>query len=580
METLFQSIKLIIIFGVFSLLMPSCEDMMGDYLEKPPGVDVTEDTIFSSQINAERFLMGIYREGMYSDMPEWSDRDGWDSDFKIGFSDEGKQVASWYNSVAYNNGNMSNTRNPLDSKWSWRWRALRAVNIFLDRIDDVPDASQQYKNQARGQALFIRGMNYLELFKRYGGVPIVDHRFNSNDLENFNIPRSTIEETVNFIIKDAEEAASLLPDNWPTQYTGKITKGAALMLKSRTLLYAASPLSNTDTPPLSLPSDDNLLICYGNYDVSRWQKAADAAKAVIDWAPKAGVKLLTGSDRSYQDTWEVPDNDEVILSPKMYSQEQGYWSGTFKSLNNFYQIQGGVMITQNHVERYETKDGNPQPWDKINGGNNLTEIYENMDPRFKQSVAHNGSYWNVDFPVLWFYEGGVPNNQPPRVDNKTGYWIRKWVPTTLTLSRTAYVNWHWARLSEAYLNYAESLNESQGPVPEAYQAINTIRNRVGMPDLPTNLTQSEFREKVRNERAVELAFEDHRLWDLMRWCIAEETLNAPMFGIKIYKLPEPSTEYRYEYYAYEERTWKKPMYRLPFNQNEIDKGYLIQNPGW
>ena len=576
MKTLF---KLTIAFGLFLLYLTSCEDMMGDFLEKPPGVDVTEDTIFSSQINAERFLMGIYREGVYSDMPEWSDRDGWDSDFKIGFSDEGKQVASWYNSVAYNQGNMSNTRNPLDSKWSWRWRAIRAINIFIERIDDVPDASQEYKNQAKGQALFIRGMNYLELYKRYGGVPLINMRITTENPENLSINRSTLEETVNFIIKDAEAAAGLLPDRWPSQYTGKVTKGAALMLKSRTLLYAASPLSNTNTPPLTLPGEDNKLICYGNYDVNRWKLAADAAKAVIDWAPGAGIVLLSGTDRSYQDTWEVPDNAEVIMTPKMYPQTQSYSSSTFKSLNNFYMIQGGIMITQNFVEKYEKKDGTPQAWNR-NGGNNLAQIYAEMDPRFKQSVAHNGSYWNVDFPELKFYEGGVPDNQPPRVDNMTGYWIRKWVPTTLTRTVQAYINWHWARLSEAYLNYAEALNEFQGPGPEAYLAINTVRNRVGMPSLPANLTQAEFRDKVRNERAVELAFEDHRLWDLMRWCIAEDVLNGPMWGLKIYQLPEPSTEFRYEYYIFEERTWKTPMYRLPFMQGEIDKGYLIQNPGW
>jgi hypothetical protein len=576
MKTLF---KFTIAFGILFLYLTSCEDMMGDFLEKPPGVDVTEDTIFSSQINAERFLMGIYREGMYSDMPEWSDRDGWDSDFKIGYSDEGKQVASWYNSVAYNQGNMSNTRNPLDSKWSWRWRAIRAINIFLERIDDVPDASQEYKNQAKGQALFIRGMNYLELYKRYGGVPLIDIRITTENPENLSINRSTLEETVNFIIKDAEEAAALLPDKWPSQYTGKVTKGAALMLKSRTLLYAASPLSNTATPPLSLPGEDNKLICYGNYDANRWKLAADAAKAVIDWAPGAGIRLLSGSDRSYQDTWEVPDNAEVIMTPKMYSQSQSYSSSTFKSLNNFYMIQGGIMITQNFVERYEKKDGTLQVWNR-NGGNDIARIYADMDPRFRQSVAYNGSYWNVDFPELKFYEGGVPDNQPPRVDNMTGYWIRKWIPTTLTRTVPAYINWHWARLAEAYLNYAEALNEYQGPTPEAYQAVNTIRNRVGMPDLPANLTQVEFREKVRNERAVELAFEDHRLWDLMRWCMAEDVLNGPMWGLKIYKLPEPSTEFQYEYYIFEERTWKTPMYRLPFNQGEIDKGYLVQNPGW
>ena len=163
MKTLIKITKLIIVVSIINLYFSSCENMMGNFLDKPPGVDVTEDTIFSNQISAERFLMGIYREGMYSDMPEWSDRDGWDSDFKIGFSDEGKQVASWYNSVAYNNGNMTNTWNPLDSKWSWRWRALRAVNIFLDRIDDVPDASHEYKNQAKGRAIFIRDMVEFQL---------------------------------------------------------------------------------------------------------------------------------------------------------------------------------------------------------------------------------------------------------------------------------------------------------------------------------------------------------------------------------------------------------------------------------
>lgn len=579
MKTLIKITKLIIVVSIINLYFSSCEDMMGNFLDKPPGVDVTEDTIFSNQISAERFLMGIYREGMYSDMPEWSDRDGWDSDFKIGFSDEGKQVASWYNSVKYNNGNMSNTRNPLDSKWWWRWIALRAVNIFLDRIDDVPDASQEYKNQAKGQAIFIRGMNYLELLKRYGGVPIIDRRLTNEDAQGEKIPRSTLEETVNFIIKDAETAASLLPDSWPSQYSGKITKGAALMLKARTLLYAASPLSNTENPPLSLPGEDNKLICYGNYDANRWKLAADAAKAVIDWAPGAGVRLLSGSERSYQDTWEVPDNAEIILGPKMYAPLQHYGCSTFKSLNNFYIIQGGIMITQNFVEFYERTDGTPQPWNR-NGGNNLAEIYSNMDPRFKQSVAYNGSYWNVDFPELKFYVGGVPDNQPPRVDNKTGYWIRKWIPTVLTRNTQAYVNWHWARLAEAYLNYAEALNEFQGPTAEAYQAVNTIRNRVGMPNLPTGLNQAEFRDKVRRERAIELAFEDHRLWDLMRWRMAEQTLNAPMWGLKIYKLPEPSNEFRYEYYIFQERSWKTPMYRLPFNQNEVDKGYLVQNPGW
>jgi hypothetical protein len=144
------------------------------------------------------------------------------------------------------------------------------------------------------------------------------------------------------------------------------------------------------------------------------------------------------------------------------------------------------------------------------------------------------------------------------------------------------MNWHLYRLAEAYLIYAEALNEYQGPTDEAYQAINTIRNRVGMPNLPEGLSQEEFRARVRNERAVELAFEEHRLWDIIRWTIAEQdgVMRGKMWALKITKQPEPSAEFSYSYVAFQERSWLPAMYRLPFPQSEVDKGYLVQNPGW
>ena len=580
MKKLDQLAKLTIVFSIFYMLLMSCEDMMGGYLDKPPGVDVTEDTIFSSQINAETFLMGIYRDGMYMDLPEWSERQGRrDSPFSC-FCDEGENGASWYTSHLYNNAGITVNTNRDEGRWTYRWKAIRAINILLDRIDDVPDANQEYKNQVKGQALFIRGLCYFEMFKRYGGMPIVNSRFDLSDPEALKVQRSTLEETVNFIVKDAEDAAALLPDRWSVQFTGKITKGAAMMLKARTLLYAASPLSNTGTPPLSLPGENNKLICYGSADINRWKLAADANKAVIDWAPGAGVRLLTGSDRSYQDVWEVPDNEEVILATKLVG-FVSYSHDIFKSLNNFYVVQSGTMITQNFVEKYEKKDGTPQVWNR-NGGDNLAQLYEELDPRFRQSVGYNGSYWNRDFPVLTMWEGAVPANQPPLVDNKTGYWLRKFVPEVLNRTTQAYANWHLYRLAEAYLNYAEAVNEFQGPTPEAYQAVNIIRNRVGMPDFPSGLSQEQFREKLRNERSIELAFEEHRLWDIMRWIIAEQdgVMQGRMWGIKITQQPEPSTEFTYTYNVFEERYWKAGMYRIPFNQNEVNKGYLVQNPGW
>lgn len=579
MKIIVHLIKFTIVFSIINVLSTSCEDMMGNFLDKPPGVDVTEDTIFSTQINVETFLNGIYRDGMYSDIPEWTSRNGYREWLFASITDEGECPAAWYSCNTYNRGGVTVNSN-FDGCWSHRWIAIRSINILLDRIDEVPDASQEYKNQAKGQALFIRALCYFEMFKRYGGVPIVDFRFNLDDPESLKVPRSTLEETVNFILKDTETAANLLPNSWPSQYTGKITKGAALMLKSRTLLYAASPLSNTASPVLSLPGENNKLICYGNTDKNRWKLAADAAKAVIDWAPSAGVALLSGYDKAYQDVWEVPDNKEIILSVKQQP-AQAYNSTMWRAYNNFYHPQAGVNITQNWVEKYEKKDGTRQIWNR-NGGDNLNEIYAELDPRFDQSIAYNGCYWNPDFPVITMWEGAVASNQPPLVGNQTGYWLRKFVPPTMNRTTLGFPNWHLYRLAEAYLNYAESINEYEGPAPEAYQAVNIIRSRVGLPNLPSGLTQEQFRERVRNERDVEFAFEEHRLWDTHRWVIAHEegVLNGDMWGIKIYKQEPPSTEFSYTYHVFERRTFTKNMYRTPFLQNEINKGYLIQNPGW
>lgn len=568
----------------------SCEDMMGDFLEKPPGVDVTVDTIFSSQINAEKFLMGIYRNGMYTDLPMWNDRDG-GRDAAYGcYCDEAENVASWYSSQMYNtasittsnNGDMGRWGDVNIGRWRYRWIAIRSINTFLSRINKVPDADTEYKNQARGQVLFLRGLCYFEMFKRYGGVPIVDKELDSSDPNVGKIPRASVEETVNFIVKDATEAAELLPDTWPEQYTGKATKGAALMLKARTLLYAASPLTNTDNPPLSL-GEHNDLICYGNYDANRWKLAADAAKAVIDWAPTAGVHLITdqGVDKNYSYVWNHPDNAEVILASKLtgaiYSNMIAYFS-----LNNFYAPQAGTMITQNFVEKYERKDGTPQKWNP-DGGDNLSQLYSELDPRFAQSIGYNGSYWNADYPELKLWTGAGPINQPPLLDLKTGYWLKKLVPLELTQNRPSIMQWNLYHLAEAYLNYAEALNEyHHGPVQEAYDAVNIIRERSGMPDFPAGLSYEAFRDKLRNERAIELFFEEHRLWDIMRWRIAEEegVMQGNMRGIKIEKLPAPSKEFRYKPYVFEQRSWKAAMYHIPFLQVEVDKGYLIQNPGW
>lgn len=579
-----KNLLVIISFSLIVCIMStSCEDMMGNFLEKPPGVDVTLDTIFSTQIQAETFISGIYTDGMYTDLPRWSVLDGRRDAITACCTDEAESVASWYWSQAYNRASMTvYNLTQGDGRWYARWMAIRQTNMFLEKIDDLQNAEPGYIEQAKGQVRFIRALNYFEMLKRYGGVPIVTKVFQpDDDLTDMKLPRNTFKETLDFIVSECDAAALLLPDKWPSTYTGKATRGAALMLKSKALLFAASPLFNTATPVLDLPGYNDL-ICYGNFDNNRWQLAADAAKAVIEWAPSAGCFLITdrGIYENYMYVWEQPHNAEIIMAVNLLS-TAAYSTMAFKSINNFYLAEAGTTVTFNWVKKYEKLDGTPQTWDP-QGGHNLSQMYAELDPRFRQAIAYNGSYWNVDFPNLTLYKGAVEPSQPPLLGCFGGHWLHKWVPRSLTRTVRAHLNWYLFRLAEAYLNYAEALNEAQGPVSEAYNAVNIIRSRSGMPDFPAGLTKEQFREKIRNERDIELAFEDHRLWDIYRWRIAENegVMQGNMWGIKIYKQPDPSTEYSWAPYVFEVRSFNKKMYLHPFLQNEINKGYLIQNPGW
>lgn len=591
--------NLIVIVSVcflFITLISSCERGLNDFLDKAPGVDVTEDTIFSSKSQLETFIAGTYLDGMNS---IFAYDFGHTGQILVPFSsasDESEAAHDgWFNTEKWNAGLINSQFSFEDDRWEMRWRAIRRVNILMDRVNDVPGIDENYKKQVTGEALFIRALNYFEMVKRYGGVPIIDRRLGVDD--NLKIPRATIEECFNFIVHDCDSAVTLLPDNLPAIYKGKASKGAALALKAKALLYAASPIFNSSSPYLSLGANNNL-ICYGNYELSRWQKAADAAKAVIDWAPKGGCSLVTdqGADKNYKYVWEINDNQEIILANKSLNDINFWfypWIGIMPGCFNW----GGRSVPMNFVKLYERKDGTPQTWDFVNGGNDLNQKYAELDPRFKQSFAYDGTemFWDNTKPIKMSYSEPVDLNGDgkysgpgesaagPHLEScETGAWVRKFHPDALVYNIYSYpVNDILFRLAEAYLNYAEALNEVQGPVKEAYTAVNTIRERSGMPDLPTGLSKDEFRIRVRNERAVELAYEEHRFWDVRRWLIAENegVMQGNFWGIKIFKIPG-STELKYQPFVFETRIFHRNMYLHPFLQGEVNKGYLVQNPGY
>lgn len=604
---------------ILSVILISGCKKFENFLEKPPGVGYEDDKLFSNEVELDKLLSQIYRFGMVSG---YNYRNNWGATPAAGlhfsvladFTDESQQDIEFVSAArTWNNGAVTNTDiiNSEDNRYYMRWIDFRLINLLLKRIDEVPGTGPDgkldptYKNQIIGQVKFIRALNYFEMFQRYGGVPIVEQVFEVG--EEVKVPRSTVEQTVNFIVKDCDEAFNLLPAEWVDKNDkGRPFKATALALKARVLLYAASPLFNTGTPYISMNNPaDNKLICYGNTDINRWKLAADAAKALIDHAESGGkIKLVDDPAKrvpalvngfwvgNYRDNWNSPDNSETLLLVRFISgavnAQEGPWTNGYPKF--FGGFIGGPSVPFNFQLKYETTTGSTPNWNMA-GGNDLNKIYNTLDYRFKQTVAYVGSKWNADVLTVNSFIGGFggPNGQIFKLENAPGSaFAHKMIPDALRWTVGVTPQWPLFRLNEAYLNYAEALNEFTPNAPEAYAAINKIRTRSGMPNITSANTpgQDAFRQRIRNERAVELAYENHRFWDVRRWLVAENEgiMKGAFYGIEVKKIagaPVGSdTEFSYKPFVFMTRAFNKAMYLHPFQLSEVLKGNLTQNPGW
>ncbi|MHA4847295.1 RagB/SusD family nutrient uptake outer membrane protein [Flavitalea antarctica] len=602
--------NLLLLLACTGLLVTSCKKVT-EFLDKPPGVDIDEDVIFSSKVEVERYTATMYQYGLPSPLPLRASETGipaaalvigtGNNTISAGITDEAEASEDFSFTQLWNGGSITpqNIVVNEDNRYFLRWQAIRAANIIIERIGEVPNADDTYKDQVTGEALFIRAINNFEMLKRYGGFPLVMKRI--VDLEDSKIPRSTFEECVNAISRDCDEAVAKLPSVQPAQFTGRAHKGAALALKARLLLYAASPLFNAATPPISFGSaEDDKLLGYGRFDNNRWKAAADASKAVLDWAQGAGLALVDVPgkripvlapgqrvDGNYRTAWEQNDNSEIILANKVYGTAKGLtsfpWQHVIPRSNHVTNAGGfwvGTSVTFNFVRKYEKRDGTPQTWNPA-GGNNLLQKYAELDPRFSQTVLYVGARLHANVTQVQIWEGALSN----KATCKGGHWMLKWVPDALP-SANQVANIPIFRLNEFLLSYAEAINEyNNGPNAEAYDAVNRIRLRSGMPPLPAALSQAQFRQRVQNERDIELAFEDHRFNDIRRWKIAEQdgVMAGNFQGLEIQRLnnttPFP-TAFSYKPFVFETRAWSPRQYFFPFDNNEVLKGNLKQNPGW
>jgi len=490
-----------------------------------------------------------------------------DNNISAGMSDEAEQTAPTSNAQRFNDGSWDAYNNP-DNPYGYYYEGIRAANYFLEYTvdyknqlaqnrDTISDRSYQYNldvadiGYMRGEAHILRAFFYYDLSKRYGGVPLVTKVLSLTD--DADLPRAGYDSIVNFIVSEIDNYADSLQVNWKTYNSdqdGRFTKGAALALKSRVLLYAASPLHNETN------------------DLSKWEAAAKAAHDVIALNQ---YTLSTNYQQLFLESASTNDN-EIIWSircgPTNDMEKANYPIATPGG-------NSGVTPSQNLVAQYEYT-GTPNP----------NNPYANRDPRLNYSVVANNSTWNSRTIQIW--SGGTDSWQNTNA-SRTGYYLKKFLIDNLYLTQNEkrIHNWVMFRYAEILLNYAEAMNEAYGPDQDngygltARAAVNQVRSRKGvaMPSVVAS-NQSDMRDAIKHERMIELAFEDHRYWDLLRWKDAETVLNEPLRGIKA---DNSGGTVSYSEFNVENRVFIAPkMYYYPIPQVEINKskGILIQNPGW
>ncbi|HEX8018336.1 RagB/SusD family nutrient uptake outer membrane protein [Mucilaginibacter sp.] len=558
-----------------------------DFLDKKPLTEISADVFWKDQNLANAYVNTIYSQigqgftesWMSSVVDEtyltWSRGCEPITQAYITPSNLGRMNGAWYGNDYRN--------------WGTVWANIKNCNVFFENIDKTTFTNTTLKNRLLGEVTFIRALEYFDLVSRWGGMPLITKSFNLDNVDDAaKMVRSTYKENVDFIVAECDKAAALLPVSYSGQDIGRATKIAALALKSRMLLYAASPLMNK--------SGVDPLVGYASPDAARWQKAADAAKAVIDQATANGYSLYNKySDvkTNYTQLFLDKNNSEIIFD------RQNFGSMHYLDQSNGpngYGEWGGNTPIQEFVDDFEMVDGTKFDW------NNPAEKkapYANRDARLYATVLCDGDPWKGRPVEEHFNEvtengtvvlrGGKDTKDGPSSWNtsKTGYNVRKflneaYVVDSWTFTGASAQNWIWFRLAEFYLNYAEA-EYNLGNEGEAKLALNKIRQRAQMP-LATE-SGTALWDKIAHERRIELAFEEHRYFDTRRWMIASTVLNKPATGIVITRKLDGTTEYLAHTGTpatlVEDRKFKEANYWLPIPQSEVERNAALkQNPGY
>lgn len=539
-----------------SLGLMSCEDV----LDKKNLSAITEGDVWTDPVLATAFVNNIYMS-----VPSW--------DVTLAdATDEASRSSSWISgTTTIDNGGPA----------YWPYADIRKMNLFLQEIDKPSSTiDQAVKKTLKGQVRFIRAFVYFEIIKRYGGVPLVTTAQERDD--DLRVPRNSTKECFDFVLSELNAAADELPESYPAADLGRVTKGAALAMKGRVLLFRASPQFN--------PTNNQ----------AHWQAAYDANKEAITYLASKGVGLVDTYSNAALFLAEM--NKEVVfairyLNPSGRTQNR---DAAVRPIDFTANATGGCHPTQEMVDAFPLKSGKKTAWNDPQYAGDVTKSWQNRDNRFYTTIVYNGATYLGRTMALNADASGNGYSYGKSNGTLTGYYSRKAIDESLDItnsqiSGTDYIDMRYA---EVLMNYAEAAMELN-KLPEAFDVLKQIRKRAGIDEttpgdaslagklygLNPSMTQLEMRQAIQDERYIEFAFEQKRLWDLRRWRLMHLKMTGKDKRHAMILDTDASKPGGFTYTLYDRdnapMVYNENMYFLPLSTATIQgNANLKQTKGW
>ncbi|TWF44622.1 putative outer membrane starch-binding protein [Chitinophaga polysaccharea] len=553
-----------------------------DFLEKKPLTEYEESDVWKDVGLVQAFVNDLYVQM----------RPGYNEVMLSSMTDESRFIHDYNTSrVVQGNASADDVGAINDfARWDPHYKAIRNCNMFLEKIASVPITDESRRTRMTGEVHFMRAWYYQMLVRYYGGVPLITRTFNIKGDEQaiLNIKRASFDDCIKFIVAECDSAIKQLPSAYDAVANkGRVTAAAAMALKSRILLFAASDLFNDSKVP-------NELMGYkSGSQTDRYKLAMAAADDIIKLNTFRLYKPTDNATDNYSRVFLDKDNPELIFV-KLYDKALLGTSHDLYNGPNGYHNWGGNVPIENFVTGYQMKDGTPFSW-----GNAVQAQapYADRDPRFYATILYDGAKWKprpsdaakidpVGVIQTGKYEATNGKDSVWGLDTRnstienwngtfSGYYLRKFMDKNLDAQFfRGDQSWVFFRYAEILLNYAEAAIWS-GDEDKGRAALNLVRERAGMPLITAS--GAALKAALKYERRYELAFEEHRFFDARRWRDAETAFNENAKGIEVLGSQIAGHPFKYNVISIQDRKFVKAKnYLLPIPANEIRKNSNLQ----